>query len=71
MLVEWEDAFFKAGYTSVKKAKKDKAAKQWSVGFLVQNSEKYLSLAMTDDGKGGCCDVLTIPQAWIISVKLL
>lgn len=70
--VTWLDACsLPAGWKSVKKAKKSKPAEIVSVGYLVKERKRSITLvsSLTDDGD--CDGDVVIPRDWIVRTKKL
>jgi len=71
--IKWRDAtFHSAGWKSIKESKEYEGWIVESVGFLVKETKKEYTLAMTLDAeREETIGVFTIPKGWTTEVKEL
>lgn len=71
VLVEWHDAVSgKSGWRKKRKIRRQKCERFRSVGWVIRETSKKITLIATDGKKYGSGDV-TIPLGWVQSMREL
>lgn len=72
ILVEWIDACSVDDWTDVADAKAQELAHMKTLGFLVSEDDKKLTIALSwDSSNDSVSQFLVIPKAWIESRRIL
>lgn len=71
VVVDWMDSSFEHGWIDKSHVKKLKHASCRTVGFLVNNSKKNITLSMGYSDCNSCHDCISIPRVNIANLEVL
>lgn len=70
--VEWVDATGHSGWQSVDEALERKPVTMYTLGYVIEKTNKFLKLVRSVEDKGDDVgDVFTIPNDWVRKIKRL